>query len=194
MSFAAYDAFEDPYAYPGTQVLRNRLDIRDPALLDIFEVEITTLRSEEPLPGGSFDAAHYCSVHRHLFQDVYEWAGRYRTVRTSKGGNVFCYPEHIPAQMDALFQELLESDTFDDRSRDSFLSSITKFLGELNAIHPFREGNGRAQLAFVGLLGATLGHPFDFQKLDGDTFMPAMIASYSGNTRPLRIELQKLLP
>ena len=96
MSFEAYDAFEDPYAYPGTIVLKNLLRIRHQAELEAFEVEISTLRSEEPLPDGDFDPAHYCAVHRHLFQDVYEWAGQYRTVRTSKGGNVFCYPEISP--------------------------------------------------------------------------------------------------
>jgi len=193
MSFEAYDAFEDPYAYPGTTVLKNLLNIRDKGDLEAFEVEISTLRSEEPLPEGSFDPAHYCSVHRHLFQDVYEWAGRYRTVRTSKGGNAFCYPENIPAQMEGLFSELHRGEVFRNRDRDLFLSEITRFLGELNAIHPFREGNGRSQLAFVGLLGAASGHPFDFQTLNREAFMPAMIASYHGNQQPLRVELQKLL-
>jgi cell filamentation protein len=71
-----YDAFDDPYAYPGTTVLRNLLDIRDRSVLEAFEVEISTLRAEEPLPKGAFDPAHYCSIHHHLFQDVYEWAGQ----------------------------------------------------------------------------------------------------------------------
>lgn len=98
MNFEAYDAFEDPYVYPGTTVLRNLLDIRDQAELEAFEVEISMLRAEEPLPAGDFGPAHYCSVHHHLFQDVCAWAGQYRTVRTSKGGHVFCYPENIAAQ------------------------------------------------------------------------------------------------
>lgn len=193
MSFEAYDAFEDPYAYPGTSVLRNRLDIHDQATLDAFELEISLLRSEEPLPQGSFDTAHYRNVHRHLFQDVYNWAGQYRTVRTSKGGNVFCYPENIPAQMDALFLKLRGGEIFRSGSLDQFVSDITQFLGELNAIHPFREGNGRSQLVFVGLIGAPFDRPFDFQKLNRDTFMPAMIASYSGNRQLLSLELKNLL-
>ena len=93
MTSEGYDAFDDPYAYPGTTVLKNILDLRDPDTLEAFEVEISTLRAEEPLPEGKFDAVHYCAVHHHLFQDVYDWAGQYRTVRTSKGGNLFCYPE-----------------------------------------------------------------------------------------------------
>ena len=193
MTFEAYDAFDDPYAYPGTTVLRNRLNIRDQATLEAFELEISTLRAEEPLPEGGFDPAHYCSVHRHLFQDVYEWAGQYRTVRTSKGGNAFCFPEHLPAQMDSLFRSIRGGEIFKEQSRSAFVQAIARFLGELNAIHPFREGNGRSQLAFIGLIGATVSRPFEFERLDRITFMPAMIASYFGNREELTDELEKLV-
>lgn len=188
-----YDAFEDPYAYPGTSVLRNRLDIRDARNLAAFEVEIFTLRAQEPLPHGKFDPAHYCSIHHHLFQDVYEWAGQYRTVRTSKGGNAFCYPEHIPAQMDVLFRSLRGKEAFTEKSRSEFLRGAARFLGELNAIHPFREGNGRAQLALMGLIGATASHPFAFERIDGNAFLQAMIESFLGRFEGLTAELGKLL-
>jgi cell filamentation protein len=193
MTSVGYDAFDDPYAYPGTTVLKNLLDIRDQDTLEAFEVEISTLRAEESLPEGEFDSAHYCSVHHHLFQDVYDWAGQYRTVRTSKGGNAFCYPENIRAQMDALFQALRSGDVFGEQNLDGFLQQIALFLGELNAIHPFREGNGRSQLAFIGLIGATFSHPFEFERLDRITFLPAMIASYFGDTEPLIAQLKIVL-
>jgi cell filamentation protein len=187
-----YDAFDDPYAYPGTSVLRNLLDIRDPEELEAFEVEISTLRSEEPLPGGNFDSEHYRRVHHHLFQDVYAWAGEYRRVQTSKGGNLFCYPEHLSAQMDSLFESTNFRVRFRDLSPQAFTENLASFLGELNAIHPFREGNGRAQLAFIGLVAATFEHPLSFEKLDRAKFLPAMIASYGGNLRPLIMELSHL--
>src|SRR5262245_47582773 len=103
MALVGYDAFDDPYSYKGTNVLKNKLGLRDPVLLESAELEMTTLRAGEPLPRGRYDAWHYRRVHRHLFQDVYSWAGKYRTVRTSKGGNPFCFPEHIGAAMDKLF-------------------------------------------------------------------------------------------
>jgi cell filamentation protein len=188
-----YDAFDDPYAYPGATVLKNILDLRDPDTLEAFEVEISTLRAEEPLPEGNFDAAHYCAVHHHLFQDVYDWAGQYRTVRTSKGGNLFCYPENIRSQMDELFRGLRGGAHFANHNTEDFITQITLFLGELNAIHPFREGNGRSQLAFVGLIGVTYGRTFDFERIDRTTFLPAMIASYFGKRAPLAAELTNLL-
>jgi cell filamentation protein len=193
MSLEGYDAFEDPYCYPGVSVLRNRLDIRDQSELDAFEVEISTLRAEEPLPEGDFDPPHYRRIHHHLFQDVYIWAGQYRTVRISKGGNSFCYPEHIPAQMDALFRKLSGGGAFARPGLDAFLDTLCPFLSELNAIHPFREGNGRVQLAFVGLIGETFGRPFHFEKLSRETYLSAVVASYFGRLQPLRDELTTLL-
>lgn len=193
MSFGGYDAFDDPYCYPGTAVLQNLLNIRDPYQQSAFELEISTLRAEEPLPQGSFDTSHYSAVHHHLFQDVYTWAGQYRTVRTSKGDNSFCYPEFIPGEMQRLFAQLRKGAALADLSDDGFLNIVTPFLGELNAIHPFREGNGRAQLSFLGLLGATYRHPFDFTRLNAQTFLAAMIASFTRKLQPLREELKCLL-
>ena len=87
-----YDAFDDPACYPGSSVLRNLPDLRDAVALEDYETEAVGRRSMRPPPPGDFDPAHYRALHRHLFQDVYGWAGAYRTVRTSKGGNPFCFP------------------------------------------------------------------------------------------------------
>ncbi|WP_347336773.1 MULTISPECIES: Fic family protein [Bradyrhizobium] len=74
-----------------------------------------------------------------------------------------------------------------------FLGAAADFLAELNAIHPFREGNGRSQLALMHLLSRHVGHPLNLDRVNAKTFMPAMIASFLGDNGPLRIELQKLL-
>src|SRR5437870_6102975 len=100
-----YDAVEDPYCYPGTSVLKNRLDLRTQAELDEFEATITTQRASEPLPAGRLDYTHYLAIHQHLFQDVYDWAGEIRTVRMGKQDSMFCYPEHIDSQMRSLFEQ-----------------------------------------------------------------------------------------
>lgn len=84
-------------------------------------------------------------------------------------------------------------DAFSGRTGREFIVRADHFLGELNAIHPFREGNGRAQLAFLGLIGNTFGHRLDFQRLRRDTFSPAMVASFSRDMRPLETELHTLL-
>jgi fido (protein-threonine AMPylation protein) len=99
-----YDAIDDPCTYENSTVLVNRLDLRQQAELDAFEAEISSARADEPLPEGNLDFAHYKAVHHHLFQDVYEWAGKVRTVRIFKGGNPFCFPENAshPIDLDKL--------------------------------------------------------------------------------------------
>jgi cell filamentation protein len=193
MALGGYDAFNDPYAYEGTDVLINKLDLRDPALLEAFESEMTTLRANEPLPDGSYDVLHYKRIHYHIFQDVYSWAGECRTVRTSKGGNSFCFPEHIDSEMRKLFRQLDNESCLSAQESDEFIAATAHFLAELNAIHPFREGNGRSQLAFVHLLGEKAGFPLDFSRVLPETFLPAMIESYHGRLEPLIGELRQLL-
>src|SRR3989344_1191051 len=144
-----HDVTKDPYCYNDTTVLKNIPDLRTQSELDAFEAIATAQRSDEPLPAGAFDVPHYQAIHVHLFQDVYAWAGEYRTVRIGKDESQFCYPEHIAEQMTELFLNLKVKDFFQGLSFDQFAAEVARFLATLNAIHPFREGNGRAQTAFL---------------------------------------------
>jgi cell filamentation protein len=187
-----YDAFDDPYAYKNTDVLKNTAGLRDAGLLEAFELEMTALRADEPLPSGRYVAAHYRAVHRHLFQDVYRWAGRYRTVRTAKGGNAFCYPEHIAMQMNHLFERLQAGPLIGGAAFEEYALAAADFIAELNAIHPFREGNGRVQLTFLHMIAVRAGHPLDMQRVEQATMVPAMVASFHGDLAPLVEELRRL--
>lgn len=188
-----YDIIADPYCYAGTTVLRNRLDLRDQAALEAFETDAVTLRGEEDFPIGRFTPSHYRAVHRHLFQDVYGWAGRYRSVRLSKGGNMFCYPENIAGQLALLFADLVRRDLLRGRSPATFAAEAAHFLAELNAIHAFREGNGRTQLAFFAVLADRAGHPLDISQLRPERFLAAMIGSFHGDERGLANEIRRLI-
>jgi cell filamentation protein len=190
--FSAYEVFNDPYVQRGTGVLKNKIGISDIAALEAFEVEMSSLRAEEPLPLGRLGAAHYRRVHHHLFQDVYSWAGKYRTVRISKEGNMFCYPENIDREMKRLFEKLRNSNFLSDLEFEPFIAGTAEFLAGINAIHPFREGNGRSQLAFTYLLSRRAGHPLRLSKITRRGFLPAMVASFHGDLRPLERELRAL--
>jgi cell filamentation protein len=188
-----YDAVADPYCYPGTMVLKNIPGLRDQGALDEFEGAMTAQRADEPLPRGRLSVTHYRAIHHHLFQDVYQWAGTYRTVRMSKGGSAFCYPEHIVRQMEQLFADLNRQSFFRGLSADDFAAVATRFMAPLNAIHPFREGNGRTQTTFLVLLADRAGHPLDLDKLVPERFLQAMIASFEGNEQPLGLEIRTLI-
>src|SRR5260370_26094427 len=96
----------DPYTYPGTDVLRNILDVRDPQHLAAFEANATAARLIEldaaPLE-GRFDVAHLKAIHRYIFQDVYPWAVEFRTINISKGGHLF----GVAAFVEPTLQEVL---------------------------------------------------------------------------------------
>ncbi len=192
MTLGGYDALDDPYSYKGSNCLKNRLGLRDPDVLQAFELEMSSLRATEPLPIGRFGAAHYRRIHWHLFRDVYTWAGRYRVVRTAKGGNWFCFPEYIGAQMDLLFARLKTAEFLPGVDNEVFISEAAAFLGELNAIHPFREGNGRAQLAFLHLVALRADRPLRLDRIKPQTFTLAMIQSFDGHLAALCEELAAL--
>jgi cell filamentation protein len=188
-----YEAESDPYCYPGTDILKNRLGLRDKAKLDAFEAEITAQRAAEPLPAGRLSYAHYRAIHRHLFQDVHSWAGKLRTVRIAKAGSAFCYPEYIDREMRRLFADLAARDYFGDLDANGFASQAAHFLTELNAIHPFREGNGRTQLTFLTLLAEHADHPLRLERLDPQEILSAIIKSFGGNEAPLRSVIKTLV-
>jgi cell filamentation protein len=189
-----YNAVEDPLCYPGTHTLRNKADIQNQDDLDEFEQLMFHSRAQEALPAGMLDFPHYLSLHHHFFQDVYDWAGDIRAIRTGKGANWFCYPEYIENEAAKLFGQLATRDYLADTAdKDEFAAGAAWFLAELNAIHPFREGNGRIQLVFLTMLARKAGYKLNERKLRAKPFLDAMITSFSGDQAPLTAEIRRML-
>lgn len=188
-----YDAVADDYCYPGTTVLKNKLDLRDAGELRDFEAEVSDARADEEVPGGDLDFEHFKAIHRLLFQDVYDWAGEIRKVRISKDRSMFCYPENIESEAKKLFAELKRNRYLKDLSAEAFAERSAHFLSDLNAIHAFREGNGRTQLSFFLLLADQAGHSIDLERFDPDAFLDAMIASFMGDEKPLAAVIEDLV-
>jgi cell filamentation protein len=188
-----YDAIEDPYTYKNSTVLINKLNLRSQTELDAFEAEISSARAEEAFPDGLLDFGHFRAIHHHLFQDVYEWAGHVRTVRIAKAGNPLCFPENIESEARKLFAELRAANHLRNLDARTFAPNAAHFLAELNAIHAFREGNGRAQLSFFALLSDHAGHPLRIDKLDPEEMLAAMIASFDGDEARLAAAILNLV-
>lgn len=186
----------DPYVYPDTDVLRNRLGIRDAADLAEQEAALSAIRIAQLerrfIPGG-YDLAHLQATHRHIFGDVYPWAGELRTVRISKGGDLFALPEHIEPYLRTLFAELADEDSLRGLGRERFVERLAHYYAELNAVHPFREGNGRVQRAFLGQIAKAAGHPIAWVRLDAERNVHVARESHKGRDSPLREMLNDLL-
>ena len=180
-----YAADNDPLCYPGTSVLINLAELTDQTELDDFEFSMYLTRAEEPVPDGDLGYRHYRAIHHHLFQDVYAWAGEPRTIRTGKAGNWFCYPENLEREMARTFALVSTHHLLGKLSKPAFAVGAADLLAEINAGHPFREGNGRTQLAYLKLVIATAGYAFNDEALDPVRVMDAMIASFAGRLQPL---------
>ncbi len=189
-----YEPDTDPYLYPDSRVLRNLLGIHNSAKLAKIERRFTAARADEGLPDGQLDYKHYKSIHRHLFQDVYEWAGEPRTVNMTKGGSPFCRIEFIDSEMIKLFKAIRGEKHFKDLDFHAAAERAAHYLVEINAIHPFREGNGRTQHAFLGLLLAHAGHPRDLSKVDPQRLLQAAIDGFNGDERPMYEVIVSLPP
>jgi len=188
-----YAVGPDPYCYPGTAILENIPGLRDSEALSVFEAISSAERAEEPLPTGRFSVSHFRAIHHHLFQDVYRWAGKPRDIRIAKNDSMFCYPEHIESELEKLFVRLKEQNYLRGSDPREFAVGLASFLSDLNAIHAFREGNGRTQMVFVTILAAKAGHPLDLDRLDPAGFLEAMIASFAGDESQLSRQILSLI-
>lgn len=186
----------DPYVYPGTSCLRNRAGIRDPdalAYLEARQAAIILAQLEWDRLPGRYDVAHLKAFHRRIFGDIYEWAGNLRTVTIAKEQSLFALPEHIEPYLDRVLSELAEERLLRDLPRHEFVDRLTHYYAELNAVDPFREGNGRTQRAFLGQLAREAGHHLAWERLGGERNNRASAASLRGDNRPLQAMVDDLV-
>jgi len=171
--------YDSVYCYPNSDVLRNRMDIRDQDKLSKIERDISFIKSTELMKktsGVSFTAEHLCSIHAFLFGNLYDWAGQIRTVDISKGAS-FCKHEYILSNLDKVFKQMSEED-FHCMDKDQLARALAHYLGEINAIHPFREGNGRTQRAFVNQVALINGFYLDFSLITDEEMLEASHHSF----------------
>lgn len=169
--------------YPGTTVLINKLNLTNQESLDQAEKIAVSLRSielESRDIDDPFSFSFYCSIHKCLFGDIYEWAGELRTVDLSKKGTRFCPVMDIQQIGLAMFDRLQKADYFRGISRKKYIANIAEFYHDLNMLHPFREGNGRTQRLFFTLLIRRGGYDIDFSSLDLEELMIATIYASQG--------------
>ncbi len=185
---------EDPYSDPVTGVLYNKLGLGTAAGLEAAEREIThaalILLDESPV-SPSYDLPHLQEIHKRIFGDIYEWAGQIRPVAIAKGA-MFCLPQYIDSSAAVIFGELHDEDCLRGLRRDAFVGRLAHYLGEVNALHPVREGNGRAQRAFFRQLARDAGFTLAWQHLDPARNVKASAAIMRGDPEPMREMLDAL--
>lgn len=174
--------WDSKYCYPESYVLKNKLNIKVQEELEEAERAITSIKTSQAVVNrieGDFDFEHLKRIHRFLFEDIYDWAGCVRTVNISKG-NQFCRFDYIEQQINQLFDKLKhENYLLDCDGKENMGARLAYYLGEINVIHPFREGNGRTQRMFIEYLAHNAGYIIDFAKISSDDMLEASARAYA---------------
>jgi len=170
----------DPYVYPGTSVLINRYNLTDQSLLDIAESLSFQKRLDSGIPDGNFNYDHLKKIHHHFFQDIYEWAGKERMVGISKGDSTFAMPTQIEPYLNKVFAQLSQDDYLTKLDLAGFCKKASHYFSQINAVHPFREGNGRIQRLFLDKLAAHAGYKLSWDKVSRKEYIEASISSFRG--------------
>jgi cell filamentation protein len=149
--------------------------------LDQVERFLVSQRIAEGIPGGQYDLAHLQAIHRHLFQDIYDWAGEIRTVEISKGAQRFQPRQFIQTGMADVHRRLVRAQFLEGLTRDDFSRQAAVILGDVNYVHPFREGNGRAQMQYLKLLAERAGHLLGLTRIDVARWIEASEVSHAAD-------------
>jgi len=175
----------DAYTDPKTGVLKNKLGLTTEKDLERAEVSAASLRANEldtnPI-AGDFDLPHLKAIHQRLFGDVYQWAGKTRTVDISKGETRFAHHGRIEAEAKKLTDQLKHEQYLRGLSADEFSQRAGHYMGELNVIHPFREGNGRSLRVYIGQIAKQAGYEIKWENIDRKDMTQASIEAYHGSS------------
>lgn len=156
------------YSYPDSDVLINHFSISDENRLKELETVYSLFRLSElklKKPADPVDLSAFMEIHRSILQDVYPFAGQLRQEMISKGSSAFAHPDHIEGELHRVFNELAEENYLKDLPREVMVKRLAHYLAELNALHPFREGNGRTVREFARQLMANAGYQLDWEKV-----------------------------
>lgn len=126
---------------------------------------------------GTFDLKHLQAIHAYIFQDVYDWAGELRKVDIAKG-NMFCNAMFLSGQAEEIFGKLKAEDYLHGLEEDDFAVRLAYYFSEINALHPFREGNGRSQREFIRCLALYNGYVINFVNAGKDEMLEASRESF----------------
>lgn len=160
-------------------LLQNKLGITNLRTLNEVERILSAIniakQKEKSLKKYNFDILK--SIHKNIFKEIYPWAGKTRNVNIAKGKTFFCPMENINSFANDIFNKLEKQNYLKGLNQDEFCQKAAELFGDINALHPFREGNGRTQREFIYHLAKNAGYELDLNKTDKNKYMVASIES-----------------
>ena len=181
--FSRYDVYtttQSIYCYLDTNVLKNKLNIRDNKLLKNAEEEITLIKQMELLRNpiiGNFTKTHLMNIHKFIFEDIYPFAGKIRKEQISKADTMFYPPDLINRELEKVFSKIKERSMLKEKDTEKIFDNLAYVMAELNIIHPFREGNGRTIREFIRLMAKKSNYNINWGNVDNGELLDASILS-----------------
>ncbi len=181
--FSKYDVYttiQSIYCYPDSNVLKNKLNIRDNKLLKAAEEEITLIKQMELLKNpikGNFTKSHLMNIHKFIFEDIYTFAGKIRREQISKADTMFYPPNLIDRELGKVFTKIKEKNMLKETDEEKVFDNLAYVMAELNIIHPFREDNGRSIREFIRQMAKRMGYDLNWGNVDKDELLEASILS-----------------
>ena len=175
-----YETYNSKYCYQGTTVLKNKLNIMNIEKLQTYEAKITAAKSlglRKKGITGDFDVKHIKQIHKYLFEDIYPFAGEFRTENIAKGEFRFAQSEYIKPELENLLNKLKKENYLEGLDKKELAIKLAYYLAELNVLHPFREGNGRTNREFIRQLALKNGYKLDLKKVKAEQILEASIES-----------------
>ena len=175
-----YESKNSVYCYKGTNVLVNKMNIKDPIALKNYETSVIGLKlmalSKQGIT-GKFDVSHFVSIHKFLFEYIYPFAGLFRTENIAKDYFQFAEWEYIESELTRLLSELKSENFLANLTKEKFAERLSYYWAELNVLHPFREGNGRTTREFLRQLSLKNGYVLNLHKVSPQKLLNASIKS-----------------
>lgn len=187
------------YFVEGGDVLENKLGIADPEQLreaeeDAFS-DVATDILDEDLSSVTLDFNFFKRLHGRLFGKVYPFAGQIRKVNITKQDSSipFCYADFIEQEANRIFQDLEAKNYFKNETKEEFVNNIVELAMDLNALHPFREGNGRTIRFYLQLLASNAGYLLDYDEVGHKEIIEADKQAFLGNDKLIKEMYSKIV-
>lgn len=164
------------YCYENSNILVNKLNLKNEEELQKYEAKITAaklLGLRQKGITGNFDIKHFIDIHTYLFEDLYSFAGKFRNEDISKGVFSFAHWEYIDTELERLLNELKKENYLEGSNKQKLAMRLAYYISELNVLHPFREGNGRAIREFIRQLALKNGYVLNLKKASPDQILEA---------------------
>ena len=189
----------EPVHYPNTTTFINLLGISTANELKHKEAALTAVRAIElfqnfNLIHQSFDFQHLKSIHKHLFQDLYGWAGCPRSYDLKKGSSLFTPAKELPKYEAIAFEKSIKYSKLTKKpSISESAATLASCLGIINSYHPFPEGNGRSQRIFISALANVFQYSLNWDDVQAWEIIETSEQHHGGNSEPLKYLIQRII-